>query len=148
RTTGGSIGSSPRTASATASSAGSSKAWTLWTRSSASRRRNGPDTGTCRRTTSSSARSVVRPIPTNNRDPSPQRQQGTRKPLLALRAKKVPCWRCGFRSGAVIADMGHRTLRACLADLERTGQLVRLNHEVDPYLEAAEIHRRVYQAGG
>jgi 4-hydroxy-3-polyprenylbenzoate decarboxylase len=44
--------------------------------------------------------------------------------------------------------MGSRTLRACLADLERTRQLVRLEQEVDPYLEAAEIHRRVYQAGG
>src|SRR5262245_50065004 len=44
--------------------------------------------------------------------------------------------------------MGFRTLRACLADLERTRQLVRLEQEIDPYLEAAEIHRRVYQAGG
>src|SRR5262245_13332330 len=44
--------------------------------------------------------------------------------------------------------MGYRTLRSCLLDLERTRQLVRLEQEVDPYLEAAEIHRRVYQAGG
>src|SRR5262249_32096722 len=34
------------------------------------------------------------------------------------------------------------------ADLERTGQLVRLDVEIDPYLEAAEIQRRVYQARG
>jgi 4-hydroxy-3-polyprenylbenzoate decarboxylase len=44
--------------------------------------------------------------------------------------------------------MGYRTLRACLADLEATKQLVRIDAEVDPNLEAAEIHRRVFQAGG
>jgi 4-hydroxy-3-polyprenylbenzoate decarboxylase len=44
--------------------------------------------------------------------------------------------------------MGYRTLRACLDDLEAAGQLVRIEQEVDPHLEAAEIHRRVFQAGG
>jgi 4-hydroxy-3-polyprenylbenzoate decarboxylase len=44
--------------------------------------------------------------------------------------------------------MGYSNLRDCLADLERTGQLVRLDVEIDPYLEAAEIQRRVYQAHG
>jgi 4-hydroxy-3-polyprenylbenzoate decarboxylase len=44
--------------------------------------------------------------------------------------------------------MGYRSLRHCLADLERTRQLVRIEQEIDPYLEAAEIHRRVNQAGG
>ena len=44
--------------------------------------------------------------------------------------------------------MGYRNLRACVADLERAGQLLRIAVEVDPYLEMAEIHRRVYQAGG
>ncbi len=44
--------------------------------------------------------------------------------------------------------MGYRNLRACLADLERAGQLVRIEQEIDPYLEAAEVQRRVYQAGG
>lgn len=44
--------------------------------------------------------------------------------------------------------MGYRNLRACVDDLERTKQLVRIAHEIDPYLEAAEIHRRVYRAGG
>ncbi|HXD88958.1 MAG TPA: UbiD family decarboxylase, partial [Urbifossiella sp.] len=44
--------------------------------------------------------------------------------------------------------MGYRNLRACVDDLHRTGQLVRIEREVDPYLEAAEIHRRVYAAGG
>jgi 4-hydroxy-3-polyprenylbenzoate decarboxylase len=44
--------------------------------------------------------------------------------------------------------MGYRNLRACLADLERTGQLVRIEAEIDPNLEMAEIQRRVYAAGG
>jgi 4-hydroxy-3-polyprenylbenzoate decarboxylase len=44
--------------------------------------------------------------------------------------------------------MGYRTLRACIADLERTGQLVRIEQEIDPDLEMAEIHRRVCAAGG
>jgi 4-hydroxy-3-polyprenylbenzoate decarboxylase len=44
--------------------------------------------------------------------------------------------------------MGYRNLRACVADLERTGQLVRITQEIDPYLEAAEVQRRVYAAGG
>ena len=44
--------------------------------------------------------------------------------------------------------MGYANLRACIADLDRTGQLVRIEQEIDPYLEAAAIHRRVYQAGG
>src|SRR5204862_5119048 len=46
------------------------------------------------------------------------------------------------------ATMGYRTLRECVAHLERTGQLVRLEQEIDPHLEAAEVQRRVYQAGG
>jgi len=44
--------------------------------------------------------------------------------------------------------MGYPTLRACLADLERSGQLVRIDAEIDPDLEAAEVHRRVFRAGG
>jgi 4-hydroxy-3-polyprenylbenzoate decarboxylase len=44
--------------------------------------------------------------------------------------------------------MGYRTLRDCVNDLERTGQLVTIQEEIDPNLEAAEIQRRVYQAGG
>ncbi|VTS05107.1 UbiD family decarboxylase [Tuwongella immobilis] len=44
--------------------------------------------------------------------------------------------------------MGYRTLRAALEDLERTGQLRRIDVEIDPNLEMAEIHRRIYQAGG
>lgn len=44
--------------------------------------------------------------------------------------------------------MGYATLAACLADLERHGQLVRIEHEVDPRLEAGAIQRRVQAAGG
>jgi 4-hydroxy-3-polyprenylbenzoate decarboxylase len=44
--------------------------------------------------------------------------------------------------------MGYRHLRQCVADLQRTGQLVRIDQEIDPHLEAAEVHRRVYRAGG
>jgi 4-hydroxy-3-polyprenylbenzoate decarboxylase len=44
--------------------------------------------------------------------------------------------------------MGYASLHQCVADLERTRQLVRINAEIDPFLEAAEIQRRVYQAGG
>lgn len=44
--------------------------------------------------------------------------------------------------------MGYRNLQSCVADLERTGQLVRIPVEIDARLEAAEIQRRVYQAGG
>jgi 4-hydroxy-3-polyprenylbenzoate decarboxylase len=44
--------------------------------------------------------------------------------------------------------MGYASLHQCVADLERAGQLVRIEEEIDPYLEAAEIHRRVYQAQG
>ncbi|MBY0513250.1 MAG: UbiD family decarboxylase, partial [Gemmataceae bacterium] len=44
--------------------------------------------------------------------------------------------------------MGYRNLWQCVADLERTGQLVRIEQEIDPYLEAAQVQRRVYAAGG
>ena len=44
--------------------------------------------------------------------------------------------------------MGYRNSRECLNDLAQTGQLLRIEDEVDPYLEAAEIQRRVYAAGG
>ena len=36
----------------------------------------------------------------------------------------------------------------CVDDLAATGQLVRIEAEIDPHLEAAEIQRRVYRAGG
>lgn len=44
--------------------------------------------------------------------------------------------------------MGYRNLHECVADLERSKQLVRINAEVDPRLEVAEIQRRAYQARG
>src|SRR5262245_53576360 len=54
-----------------------------------------------------------------------------------------------LRSEPTTTDsMGYRSLRQCISDLERTRQLVRIDREIDPYLEAAEIQRRVYQAQG
>jgi 4-hydroxy-3-polyprenylbenzoate decarboxylase len=44
--------------------------------------------------------------------------------------------------------MGYRNLQSCVGDLHRQGHLIRLEDEVDAYLEAAEIQRRVYQSGG
>jgi 4-hydroxy-3-polyprenylbenzoate decarboxylase len=44
--------------------------------------------------------------------------------------------------------MGYRNLRECIDDLQRHHQLVRIDAEIDPNLEMAEIQRRVYQAGG
>ncbi|MBW3543751.1 MAG: UbiD family decarboxylase, partial [Planctomycetes bacterium] len=44
--------------------------------------------------------------------------------------------------------MAYRSLRQCVDDLARTGRLVRIDEEIDPRLEAAEIQRRVYAAGG
>ena len=44
--------------------------------------------------------------------------------------------------------MRYRSLRACVLDLEKHGQLIRVKEEVDPYLEMAEIQRRAYQAEG
>ncbi len=44
--------------------------------------------------------------------------------------------------------MGYSSLEACLIDLEKNGQLVRIKDEVDPYLEMAAIHMRVYDAKG
>lgn len=44
--------------------------------------------------------------------------------------------------------MGYRSLTACVEDLERNGHLVRIKEEVDPYLEMAAIHMRVYDQQG
>ena len=44
--------------------------------------------------------------------------------------------------------MGYRNLQACVRDLEKHGQLIRIDSEVDPHLEAGAIQRRVYAAGG
>ncbi len=44
--------------------------------------------------------------------------------------------------------MGYRNLRECVHDLERHGGLIRICREVDSFLEAGAIQRRVYRAGG
>ena len=44
--------------------------------------------------------------------------------------------------------MGYASMAQCVRDLEKHGELVRVRGEVDPNLEMAEIHRRVYDAGG
>ncbi len=44
--------------------------------------------------------------------------------------------------------MGYRNLQACVAELAEKGELIRIETEVDPNLEAGAIQRRVYQAGG
>ncbi|MEY4660212.1 MAG: hypothetical protein RLZZ42_164, partial [Bacteroidota bacterium] len=44
--------------------------------------------------------------------------------------------------------MAYNSLEACLLDLEANGMLVRIKEEVDPYLEMATIHHRVYEAEG
>lgn len=44
--------------------------------------------------------------------------------------------------------MGYSSLAACIADLEQHGHLIRVKEEVDPYLEMAAIHMRVFDAQG
>lgn len=44
--------------------------------------------------------------------------------------------------------MGYKSLADCVADLEKHGHLIRIKEEVDPYLEMAAIHLRVYEQKG
>lgn len=44
--------------------------------------------------------------------------------------------------------MAYSSLEACLLDLEMTGQLLRIKEQVDPYLEMAAIHLRVFEQKG
>ncbi len=44
--------------------------------------------------------------------------------------------------------MGYRNLSECVRDLEKNGQLLRVDQEVSPDLEVAAIQRRVYRTGG
>ncbi len=44
--------------------------------------------------------------------------------------------------------MAYNSLEACLIDLEKNGQLVRIKEAVDPNLEMAAIHLRIFEAGG
>lgn len=43
--------------------------------------------------------------------------------------------------------MGYKSLEACIKDLEKAGQLIRIKEEVDPYLEMASIQLRAYKKG-
>ncbi len=44
--------------------------------------------------------------------------------------------------------MGYPSLQACIIDLEKHGHLIRIKEEVDPHLQMAQIHLRVFEAGG
>jgi 4-hydroxy-3-polyprenylbenzoate decarboxylase len=44
--------------------------------------------------------------------------------------------------------MGYKSLAECVADLEKHGHLLRIKEEVDPYLEMAAIHLRVFEQKG
>lgn len=44
--------------------------------------------------------------------------------------------------------MAYKSLADCVADLEKHGHLIRIKEEVDPYLEMAAIHLRVYENKG
>ena len=44
--------------------------------------------------------------------------------------------------------MAYSSLEQCLQHLEKNGELVRVTEQVDPYLEMAAIHLRVFEAGG
>lgn len=44
--------------------------------------------------------------------------------------------------------MGYKSTQECIDDLERNGHLVRITEEVDPNLEMAAIHLRVFEKNG
>lgn len=44
--------------------------------------------------------------------------------------------------------MGYKSLAECVGDLEQHGHLIRITEEVDPYLEMAAIHMRVFDVDG
>jgi len=44
--------------------------------------------------------------------------------------------------------MGYPSLQACITDLEKNGHLIRIKEEVDPYLQMAAIHLRVFEHEG
>ena len=44
--------------------------------------------------------------------------------------------------------MAYPSLHACITDLEKHGHLIRIKEEVDPYLQMAAIHLRVFEHGG
>lgn len=44
--------------------------------------------------------------------------------------------------------MTYKSLAECITDLEKHGHLIRIKEEVDPYLEMAAIHLRVFESNG
>lgn len=48
----------------------------------------------------------------------------------------------------IFAGMGYSSLEQCIIDLEKHGHLVRIREEVDPDLEMAAIHLRVFENNG
>jgi len=44
--------------------------------------------------------------------------------------------------------MKYRNMEECIIDLEKHGHLIRIHEEVDPELEMAAIHLKVFEAGG
>ena len=44
--------------------------------------------------------------------------------------------------------MAYHSLSDTVSDLRKTKQLLEIKSEVDPNLEAAEIHRRIFEKGG
>lgn len=44
--------------------------------------------------------------------------------------------------------MKYKSLKSCVLDLEKNGHLIRISEEIDPYLEMAEIQRRLYEVEG
>src|ERR1700743_3001659 len=42
----------------------------------------------------------------------------------------------------------YNSLQACIADLEKNGRLIRIKDEVDPHLQMAAIHLRVFKNQG
>ncbi len=66
--------------------------------------------------------------------------------------KMVSLWfsvRCMILISSLVSpEVGYSNLRQCILDLESRGMLIRIKTETDPDLEMAEIHRRVFAAGG
>ena len=42
----------------------------------------------------------------------------------------------------------YASLQDCVNDLEKSGQLLRIKSPLDPNLEIAEVHRRIFESGG
>ena len=81
-------------------------------------------------------------------DPVGRRCVATVQKILAL----LPYAEAFLRFEAAPSEahfaMTYSSLRECVDDLATTGQLLRIEHPIDPHLEMAEIQRRVYEAGG